>query len=208
MNSEPRMLLRTIPAQPTSDGAGVKINRVVVRGGLGALDPFLLLDELAADDAADYVGGFPDHPHRGFETVTYLLAGRMRHRDHMGNEGLLEAGGVQWMTAGRGVIHSEMPEITDGRLHGFQLWLNLPAAEKLRAPGYRDLRPEELPQAALPGGGHIKGIAGTLEWTGGRLEGPMDSGAANSMARGVDSSAAISRTMTSDPLLKSRTLSW
>ena len=141
-----RSVERLVAGQPTSDGAGVKLTRVLTQDLQRRLDPFLMLDAFGSDAADDYIAGFPDHPHRGFETVTYMLAGRMRHRDSAGHEGLLQDGGVQWMTAGRGVIHSELPEQSEGRMEGFQLWLNLPAAEKLRAPWYRDIQSAELPE--------------------------------------------------------------
>ena len=157
-----------VAGQPTSDGAGVKLTRVIGTPELGQLDPFLLLDEFRSDRPQDYIGGFPDHPHRGFETVTYMLAGRMRHRDSTGHEGVIEAGGVQWMTAGRGVIHSEMPEQEDGLLWGFQLWLNLPAAEKMKAPSYQEFA--DVAEEALDGGGTVRVIAGK---TGRGTEGPV-----------------------------------
>jgi redox-sensitive bicupin YhaK (pirin superfamily) len=141
-----RSVERLVTGQPTSDGAGVKLTRVLTQDLQRRLDPFLMLDAFGSDAADDYIAGFPDHPHRGFETVTYMLAGRMRHRDSAGHEGLLQDGGVQWMTAGRGVIHSELPEQSEGRMEGFQLWLNLPAADKLRPPWYRDIQSAELPQ--------------------------------------------------------------
>jgi len=133
----PRTVETLITGQATSDGAGVKLTRVLTQPLQRRLDPFLMLDAFGTDNPEDYIGGFPDHPHRGFETVTYMIAGRMRHRDSAGNEGLLQNGGVQWMTAGRGVIHSELPEQEDGRMEGFQLWLNLAGKDKLRAPKYR-----------------------------------------------------------------------
>ena len=129
----------------TSDGAGVKLTRVIGTSRLPDLDPFLMLDEFGSDDPGAYIGGFPSHPHRGFETVTYMLAGRMRHRDSRGNEGLLEPGSVQWMTAASGLIHSEMPEQDDGLMRGFQLWVNLPAAEKMGTPRYQDITPGAVP---------------------------------------------------------------
>lgn len=140
-----RSVVRKLRGQATSDGAGVKLTRVIGTRMLDYLDPFLLLDEFRSDDPGDYIAGFPEHPHRGFETVTYMLAGRMRHRDNQGNEGLLNAGSIQWMTAGRGIIHSEMPEQEDGLMWGFQLWVNLPAKEKMKAPGYQDIEPEAVP---------------------------------------------------------------
>ena len=144
-----RRVERVFSAMPASDGDGVKLNRIIGRPGLSELDPFLLLDEFRSDAAADYIGGFPDHPHRGFETVTYMLAGRMRHGDNQGNVGLLRPGSVQWMTAGRGIVHSEMPEQEDGLLWGFQLWVNLPAADKMTAPRYQDIEPEAIPQVDM-----------------------------------------------------------
>src|ERR1700722_13716848 len=134
-----RQVVRLSEGQPTSDGDGVKLTRVIGNRGLSELDPFLLLDEFRSEDGADYIGGFPDHPHRGFETVTYMLAGRMRHGDNKGHKGLLGPGSVQWMTAGRGIVHSEMPEQEAGRRQGFQLWINLPAAEKMGEPRYKDI---------------------------------------------------------------------
>lgn len=154
-------LERIVDAVPSSDGDGVKIQRIAGRELNRWLDPFLLLDEIRSDDAADYIGGFPPHPHRGFETITYMLTGRMRHRDHMGNEGVIENGDVQWMTAGRGVIHSEMPEQEQGRLHGVQIWLNLPAAEKMKAPAYRDILSADIPELELVDNGRVRAIAGT-----------------------------------------------
>ncbi len=145
MLSAPRIVERLVQGQATRDGAGVRLTRVLTQDLQRRLDPFLMLDAFGTDNPGDYIGGFPDHPHRGFETVTYMLAGRMRHRDSAGNEGLLGPGSVQWMTAGRGVIHSEMPEQQDGRMEGFQLWLNLPSGEKLCAPWYSDLHAEQLP---------------------------------------------------------------
>ena len=146
-----RSVERVITGQPTQDGAGVKLVRVLTPDLQRRLDPFLMLDAFGTDNPGDYIAGFPDHPHRGFETVTYMLEGRMRHRDSAGHEGLLGPGGVQWMTAGRGVIHSEMPEQADGRMEGFQLWLNLPAAQKMRNPGYRDIPADQVPELQHPG---------------------------------------------------------
>ncbi len=165
---KPRTVERLVAGQATSDGDGVKLTRVLTQALQRRLDPFLMLDAFGSDDAADYSGGFPDHPHRGFETVTYMIAGRMRHRDSAGNEGLLQNGGVQWMTAGRGLIHSELPEQEEGRMEGFQLWLNLPSAEKMGAPGYRDIANDEIPELTLPGAtvrviaGESHGVAGAV----------------------------------------------
>jgi len=141
-----RSLAHIIQSVPTSDGAGVKLRRSLGQRPGAWLDPFLMLDEFSSDDPNDYIAGFPAHPHRGFETVTYILDGHMLHQDHLGNRGDLLAGGVQWMTAGRGIIHSEMPQQTHGRLRGFQLWINLPAAEKMKPASYRDIAPQEIPQ--------------------------------------------------------------
>ncbi|MFY7854908.1 MAG: pirin family protein [Rubrivivax sp.] len=140
-----RAVERLVTGQATQDGAGVRLTRLLTPDLQRRLDPFLMLDAFGSDRPGDYIGGFPDHPHRGFETVTLMMEGRMRHRDSAGNEGLLVPGSVQWMTAGRGVIHSEMPEQEDGRMEGFQLWLNLPAREKMREPWYRDIASGEMP---------------------------------------------------------------
>jgi redox-sensitive bicupin YhaK (pirin superfamily) len=152
---------RIIQGQAVMDGAGVKINRLLTQTLQRRLDPFLMLDNFGSDQANDYIAGFPSHPHRGFETVTYMLEGRMRHKDSAGNEGLLTNGGVQWMTAGRGVIHSEMPEQEDGVMEGFQLWLNLPAKDKMRAPWYRDFNGDEVPVFTTAEGVKVKVIAGS-----------------------------------------------
>lgn len=150
MNSSAKVssvIVSRIPARAASDGDGVKIKRVIPIAGFGQTDPFLMLDEIRSDDASDYSGGFPSHPHRGFETVTYMRQGVLEHQDHMGNRGVIASGGAQWMTAGRGVIHSEMPLQKDGAFHGFQLWLNLPASEKLRPAEYHNLEPDMIPVA-------------------------------------------------------------
>lgn len=154
-----REIEHVVRGTPTSDGAGVKLLRVLTQNLQRRLDPFLMLDEFRSDDPGDYIAGFPDHPHRGFETVTYMIAGRMRHRDTTGGEGLLTAGGVQWMTAGRGIVHSELPEQEDGLMHGFQLWLNLPGRDKMTTPGYRDIPAEEIPIARV-GGAQVHVVAG------------------------------------------------
>ncbi len=158
-----RAVVRTVVGMPTSDGAGVKLTRVIGTQALSYLDPFLMLDEFGSDDPAAYIAGFPSHPHRGFETITYMLDGRMRHRDNHGNEGLLTAGAVQWMTAGRGIVHSEMPEQEQGRMRGFQLWLNLPSGEKMRPVEYQDIEPHKVPVVELPQGGQVKVIAGHFD---------------------------------------------
>ena len=160
---------RMVAGKPTSDGAGVKLTRVLTQPLQRRLDPFLMLDAFGSDNPDDYIAGFPDHPHRGFETVTYMIAGRMRHRDSAGHEGLLENGGVQWMTAGRGVIHSEIPQQEAGVMEGFQLWLNLPAAEKMSAPWYRDFAAGDLPRFETDGGVAVTVIAGESHGVGGAV---------------------------------------
>ena len=155
-----RGIERLVRGQATSDGDGVKLTRVLTQDLQRRLDPFLMLDNFASDNPDDYIGGFPNHPHRGFETVTYMIAGRMRHRDSAGHEGLLQSGGVQWMTAGFGLIHSELPEQEEGLMEGFQLWLNLPAKDKLCAPSYRDIPSEEIPLFEAPGV-QVRVIAGS-----------------------------------------------
>jgi quercetin 2,3-dioxygenase len=157
-----RTVRQVVKGMPTSDGAGVKLRRVIGQPQLPDLDPFLMLDEFGTDRAEDYIAGFPDHPHRGFETVTYMLDGRMRHRDNHGNEGVLVPGSVQWMTAGRGLVHSEMPEQQEGRMRGFQLWLNLPARDKMTAPKYQEFGPGRIPLAAPAKGVTVKVIAGRV----------------------------------------------
>ncbi len=165
-----RTVERLIAGQPTSDGAGVKLTRVLTQPLQRRLDPFLMLDAFGTDNPQDYIGGFPDHPHRGFETVTYMIAGRMRHRDSAGHEGLLSNGGVQWMTAGRGVIHSELPEQEDGRMEGFQLWLNLAAKDKMRAPWYRDIQSAEIPEFTTAEGVAVRAIAGRSHGVDGAMQ--------------------------------------
>ncbi len=156
----PRSVERLVVGQATSDGAGVKLTRVLTQPLQRRLDPFLMLDAFRSDDPGDYLAGFPDHPHRGFETVTYMIAGRMRHRDSAGHEGLLENGGVQWMSAARGLIHSEMPEQEDGLMEGFQLWVNLPARDKMGEPWYRDFAAREIPVFTTASGATVRVIAG------------------------------------------------
>jgi redox-sensitive bicupin YhaK (pirin superfamily) len=155
-----RNIERIVNGQAVMDGAGVKINRLLTHTLQRRLDPFLMLDAFGSDQANDYIAGFPEHPHRGFETISYMISGRMRHKDSAGNEGLLSGGGLQWMTAGRGVIHSEMPEQTDGVMEGFQLWLNLPAEDKMCQPWYRDFQDAQVPRFATPDGVTVKLIAG------------------------------------------------
>jgi quercetin 2,3-dioxygenase len=169
-----RTLTRVIPSQPTSDGAGVKLRRSLGGGPSTRLDPFLMLDEFYSDVPDDYLAGFPSHPHRGFETVTYMLDGHMRHEDHLGNQGDLKPGDVQWMTAARGIIHSEMPQQTEGRMRGFQLWLNLPSQEKMKPASYRDIPAGEVTSVQLDCGAIIKVIAGSLELEGSKISGPMN----------------------------------
>jgi redox-sensitive bicupin YhaK (pirin superfamily) len=155
-----RPLTRRVTGMATSDGAGVELTRVIGSPELPLLDPFLMLDVFRSDDPDDYIAGFPPHPHRGFETVTYLLNGRMRHRDNAGHEGVIEPGGVQWMTAGRGIVHSEMPEQEDGLLAGFQLWVNLPAARKMDAPAYQEFSRALIPTEVRAGGARLQVVAG------------------------------------------------
>src|ERR1700723_3625999 len=169
-----RTLVHVIESVPTSDGAGVKLRRSLGSQRGLQVDPFLMLDEFYSDDPKDYLAGFPSHPHRGFETVTYMLDGRMRHQDHLGNRGDLGPGDVQWMTAAHGIIHSEMPQQTAGRLRGFQLWLNLPASEKMKPAHYRDIASSEIPTVAAAQGGQIRLIAGTLDLDGRALSGPIN----------------------------------
>jgi hypothetical protein len=165
----PRRVERLVAGQATSDGAGVKLTRVLTQPLQRRLDPFLMLDAFGSDVPGDYIAGFPDHPHRGFETVTYMIAGRMRHRDSAGNEGLLGDGGVQWMTAGRGLVHSELPEQEEGVMEGFQLWLNLHSTDKMQAPAYRDIPSAQIPELELPGvrvrviAGSSHGVAGAVQ---------------------------------------------
>lgn len=166
-----RSIVRRVRGLPASDGAGVKLTRVIGQRALEMLDPFLLLDEFGSDAASDYVAGFPDHPHRGFETVTYMLDGRMRHRDNAGNEGLLESGSVQWMTAGRGIVHSEMPEQDHGLMRGFQLWVNLPAADKMTAPRYQDIAPSMIPAVEPAQGVRARVVAGDVFGVSGPVNG-------------------------------------
>ena len=155
-----REIVATTPGMPATDGDGVRMTRIIGTPELDLLDPFLLLDAFESDQPQDYIGGFPSHPHRGFETVTYLLAGRMRHKDNFGNEGVIEPGGVQWMTAGKGIVHSEMPEQENGLLMGFQLWVNLPARAKMTEPGYQEFPPSDTPLEQHENGTRIRVIAG------------------------------------------------
>lgn len=168
-----RAFTKVIPGHAASDGAGVRLRRSLGASQALRHDPFLMLDEFYSDDPDDYIGGFPPHPHRGFETVTYMLEGRMRHEDHLGNRGDLEPGGVQWMSAAGGIIHSEMPQQSEGRMRGFQLWINLPAAEKMKPASYRDIAASEIPEVTLDSGGMARVIAGRFSHAGGHSAGPV-----------------------------------
>jgi len=168
-----KQLQQIISGRGTSDGAGVRIKRSLGQTQQARFDPFLMLDEFGSESATDYIAGFPAHPHRGFETVTYMLNGHMLHEDHMGNKGHLRSGDVQWMTAGRGIIHSEMPQQDEGLMRGFQLWLNLPAAEKMKPAHYKDIPANEIPIADLKNGGSIKVIANSAVIDGKVVSGPI-----------------------------------
>ena len=167
-----RTVERLVAGKATSDGAGVKLTRVLTQDLQRRLDPFLMLDAFRNENPEDYIGGFPDHPHRGFETVTYMIAGRMRHRDSAGNQGLLGPGGAQWMTAGSGLIHSELPEQEHGLMEGFQLWLNLPAKTKMSAPGYRDIPAAAIPERVDEAGVRVRVIAGDSGGLAGAVQRP------------------------------------
>jgi len=167
--AENRRVDKVLPGMPTTDGAGVRMTRVIATPELDQFDPFLLLDEFRSDDPNDYIAGFPDHPHRGFETVTYMLAGAMKHGDNKGNSGLLGPGSVQWMTAGRGIVHSEMPQQEDGLMWGFQLWVNLPAELKMVEPRYQDIPAADVPETRIGENAVVRVIAGELE----EVEGPV-----------------------------------
>ncbi|MEZ5541095.1 MAG: pirin family protein [Pseudomonadota bacterium] len=169
-----RRIVRVVNGMPATDGAGVELTRVIGQPALPMLDPFLLLDAFRSDQPEDYIAGFPPHPHRGFETVTYLLDGRMRHLDSAGHEGVIESGGIQWMTAGRGIVHSEMPEQENGLLEGFQLWVNLPAAHKMDPPAYQEFPASRIPTETRDGGVTVRVIAGTTaQGTRGPVEQPL-----------------------------------
>ncbi len=165
--NHPRQIGKVIRSHVTSDGAGVKLRRSIGTQECSELDPFLLLDAFGTDNPDDYIAGFPEHPHRGFETVTYMIAGQMRHKDNTGAEGVLGPGGVQWMTAGRGIVHSEMPEQKEGELHGFQLWVNLPASDKMYASRYQNIEPADVPEIMTDRGARLRIIAGTAAGTDG-----------------------------------------
>ena len=168
---EQKAIEKVVTGMPTSDGAGVSLIRIIGQPDLPRLDPFLMLDFFGSGNPGEYIAGFPPHPHRGFQTVTYMLAGKMRHKDSVGNEGLIEAGGIQWMNAGRGIIHEEMPEQEEGLLQGFQLWVNLPAAEKMSAPNYQDIQPDDVPTVRVQDAevkvlaGEVDGIKGPVKTT-------------------------------------------
>ena len=172
INTDTVKILHRIAARPASDGAGVKIKRVTPSGDFAVMDPFLMLDGIRSEDGSDYAAGFPSHPHRGFETITYMRQGVLEHQDHMGNRGVISSGGAQWMTAGRGVIHSEMPLQKDGAFHGFQLWLNLPAAEKMRAAEYHNLEPGDIP-IVQQGQHRIHVLGGALDLGADPVQGPI-----------------------------------
>lgn len=165
-----RPLIRRIHGQPVSDGAGVRLTRVIGQSALPDLDPFLLLDEFGTDKPDDYLAGFPAHPHRGFETVTYMLEGSMRHKDNQGHEGVIGPGDVQWMTAARGIVHSEMPEQTEGRMRGFQLWVNLPAAAKMNPPAYQEVSASSIPHVQPASGVEVIVIAGEVAGVSGPIQ--------------------------------------
>ena len=169
----PRSLETLVAGRATRDGAGVRLTRVLTSEWQQRLDPFLMLDQFGSDDPKDYGAGFPDHPHRGFETVTYMIAGRMRHQDSTGAQGLLQNGGVQWMTAGRGVIHSEMPEQEEGVMEGFQLWLNLPSHQKMCTPWYKDIQSDSIPEITTPEGVQVRIISGESHGVSGAMARPV-----------------------------------
>ena len=175
-STQQRTITRIVAAVDSQDGAGVKLKRSVGKNSASRIDPFLMLDAFSSTNPDDYIAGFPPHPHRGFETVTYMLDGHMIHRDHMGNEGDLRAGGVQWMTAGRGVIHEERPQMTEGLMRGFQLWINLPASEKMKPAAYQNIEPEEVPVITLANGCTIKVIAGEYQLEDKLATGPIAAG--------------------------------
>lgn len=169
--SEQKTIAKVVRGMPTSDGAGVSLTRIIGQPDLPRLDPFLMLDFFGSDNPGEYIAGFPPHPHRGFQTVTYMLAGKMRHKDSVGNEGVIDAGGIQWMNAGRGIIHEEMPEQEEGLLQGFQLWVNLPAKEKMSAPNYQDIQPDSVPTVQIQNAsvkvlaGEVDGVKGPVKTT-------------------------------------------
>lgn len=197
-----RGIKRRVPAVNSMDGAGVRILRSVGKSQLARIDPFLMLDNFSSDNPDDYIAGFPAHPHRGFETVTYMIEGRMRHRDHMGNEGILRSGGVQWMTAGRGVIHEEMPEQEEGLMSGFQLWVNLPASEKMKPAAYQNIEPEEVTEFLAAPGVNIRLVAGELEDSQGRVHaGPVSGISRQPLFAEIQMEASASYTLAVDAQL-------
>ena len=171
MAGSERKIERLLPAMAASDGAGVRLKRSIGTPSLDHLDPFLLLDQFDTANADDYIAGFPDHPHRGFETVTYMIDGRMRHQDTSGGGGVLRSGGVQLMTAGRGIVHSEMPEQEDGLMKGFQLWVNLPARDKMSPPRYQNIEPEDVPEIVRDDGAKVRVVAGSYDGVAGAVGG-------------------------------------
>jgi redox-sensitive bicupin YhaK (pirin superfamily) len=173
-----RPVIKTVKGMPTSDGAGVRMTRMLGNPEIQMFDPFLMLDHFNTENPGDYIGGFPSHPHRGFETVTYMLDGRLKHADNTGREGIIQTGGIQWMRAGRGIVHSEMPEQQEGRMRGFQLWVNLPAKLKMSEPGYQEFDAEMIPVETRDGGVQVKVIAGR---TGQGAEGPVGGGAVDAV---------------------------
>jgi redox-sensitive bicupin YhaK (pirin superfamily) len=191
-----RPVLKVVSGVPASDGAGVRLTRVLGTQEAQMFDPFLMLDHFDSEDGADYIAGFPDHPHRGFETVTYMLEGRMRHADNRGASGVIETGGVQWMRAGSGIVHSEMPEQTEGRMRGFQLWVNLPARLKMSEPGYQEFPADRMPVEAREGGVMVKAIAGP---TSRGARGPVSGGAVNALYFDVSVPAGARFTESVDP---------
>lgn len=193
--SRSRRVVHVSKGLPTSDGAGVKLTRMLGHSGLPDLDPFLLLDQIRSDEASDYIAGFPDHPHRGFETVTFMIEGAMRHTDNKGHAGVIEAGGVQWMTAGRGIVHSETPVQTDGRLWGFQLWINLPAAEKMTDPAYQEFDRTEIPVEEMDGA-RVRVVAGE---TARGVAGPARSAATHPLLLDIELEAGASYRETLPP---------
>jgi len=182
-----QQFIHSIQARPTQDGDGVRIQRIAGQHLNATLDPFLLIDEIRSDTASDYIGGFPEHPHRGFETITYMKAGRMRHKDHLGNEGVIGPGDAQWMTAGRGVLHSEIPEQDSGLLHGFQLWLNLPAREKMQPAAYRTIHSDTISSAVLGNGSAVRALGGRVDLLPGiSLTGPITTASTQPLLLDID----------------------
>ncbi len=166
-----RVIEKIVSGQATQDGAGVSLKRIIGQSALPRLDPFLMLDEFGSDRPQDYISGFPEHPHRGFQTVTYMLAGKMEHRDSVGNRGIIESGGIQWMNAGRGIIHSEMPMQTEGLIRGFQLWVNLPAKDKMSEPSYQDIPASQVPVVNMENGTQVKILSGEFNQVRGPVRG-------------------------------------